>query len=35
MLENPRLSTVKLKNILKQEISYLPSHFGLYRQKEL
>ena len=29
MLENPRLSTIKLKNISKQEVSYLPSHFGL------
>ena len=26
MLENSCLSTVKLKNISKQEVSYLPSH---------
>ena len=36
MLENPRLSTVKLKkNISKLEVFYLPSHFGLHLKKEL
>ena len=35
MFENPRLSTVKLKNISTQEVSYLPSHFGLYLKKKL
>ena len=35
IFENPRFTTVKLKNISKQEVSYLPSHFGLYLKKEL
>ena len=35
MLENAHLSTVKLKNISKQEVSCLPSYFGLYLKKEL
>ena len=35
MLEKPCLTTVKLKNISKQEVSYLRSHFGLYLNKEL
>ena len=34
MHENPRLNTVKLKNISKQEVSYLLLHFGLYLKKE-
>ena len=34
MLETPRFSTVKLKNISEQEVSYLPSHFILYLEKE-
>ena len=34
MLENPHLSTVKLKNISKQEVSYLPTYSGLYLKKE-
>ena len=36
MLENTQLSTVKLKiYISKQEVSYLPSNFGLCLHKEL
>ena len=35
MLENPRISTVKLKKYIKTEVSYLPSHFGVYLKKEL
>ena len=35
MLENPTVSTGKLKNIAKQEVCYLISHFGLYLKKEL
>ena len=34
MLENPRPSTIKLKNASKQKVSYLPSHFGLDLEKE-
>ena len=30
MLENPRFSTVKLKNISIQEVFWLPSNFDLY-----
>ena len=33
MLEKPRLSAVKLKNISKQEVSYLSSCFGLYLKR--
>ena len=35
MLETSRLSTGKLKNISKQEVPYLPSHFGLHLKKDL
>ena len=35
LLENPRLNTIKLKNISKQEVSYLSSDFGLNLKKEL
>ena len=33
MHENPRLSRVKLKNISKQEVSYLLLHFGYILRK--
>ena len=35
MLENPCISTVKLKKYIKTEVSYLRSHFGVYLKKQL